>query len=45
MLLLRLALLSLLLSLALPARAVTLLRDPDIEQALRALAAGGYPRD
>ncbi|KGM88696.1 Putative Zn-dependent protease [Roseovarius mucosus DSM 17069] len=38
MLLLRLALLSLLLSLALPARAVTLLRDPDIEQALRALA-------
>ena len=39
MLLLRLALLSLLLSLALPARAVTLLRDPDIEQALRALAA------
>lgn len=40
MLLLRLALLSLILSfsLAVPARAVTLLRDPDIEQALRALA-------
>lgn len=39
--LLRLAALSLILSLtlALPARAVTLLRDPDIEQALRNLAA------
>ncbi|MGX0978006.1 putative Zn-dependent protease [Roseovarius sp. MBR-51] len=40
MLLLRLAALSLLLTLtlAVPARAVTLLRDPDIEQALRSLA-------